>query len=145
LSKQKNQVKPFYVLFLIFFLILSGLASCRKTCDPGKMISGTYAGKFIRWLGKTGPSSNVKITFNGSDFNGSSDSLNYPAICNGSFLTFGSDSIRFANQCAFPADFDWTLILNGSYKLILSGDSLYIRRVIGDFVYEEDVYSLARQ
>jgi hypothetical protein len=109
------------------------------------MISGTYTGTFVRWLGKEGASANVKITFTGMAFIGNSDSLNYPSICNGSFQTFGSDSIRFINQCDFPANFDWTLILNGSYKLIQDGDSMYIRRVIGDLVYEEDVYSLVRQ
>jgi hypothetical protein len=131
--------------FYFFFLILAALVSCKKTCDPGKMISGTYTGNFVRWLGKDGPSANVKISFTGMAFNGNSDSLNYPAICNGSFQTFGIDSIRFVNQCDFPADFDWTLILNGSYKLIQRGDSLYFRRVIGDFIYEEDVYSLVKQ
>jgi hypothetical protein len=109
------------------------------------MISGTYTGTFVRRLGKEGASASVKITFTGMTFNGNSDSLNYPSICNGSFQTFGSDSIRFINQCDFPANFDWTLILNGSYKLIQDGDSMYIRRVIGDLVYEEDVYSLVRQ
>jgi hypothetical protein len=55
------------------------------------------------------------------------------------------DSIRFTNQCDFPANFDWTLILQDSYKLIQTGDSLYMRRTIGDLVYEEDVYSLRKQ
>ena len=45
----------------------------------------------------------------------------------------------------FPVNFDWTLILVAPYMLIETGDSLYIRRVIGDFVYEEDVYSLRGQ
>jgi hypothetical protein len=55
------------------------------------------------------------------------------------------DSIRFTNQCHFPANFDWTLILQDSYKLIQTGDSLYMRRTIGDLVHEEDVYSLRKQ
>ncbi|MEJ0079810.1 MAG: hypothetical protein WDM78_02335 [Puia sp.] len=60
-------------------------------------------------------------------------------------MTDMPDSIHFVNQCAFPANFDWTLIITGSYKLIKTGDSLYIRRIIGDFAYEEDVYSLRKQ
>ena len=110
------------------------------------MISGTFTGTFVRWLGKEGPVADVKITFSGNEFNGSSDSLNYPSICSGTFNTTSNpDSIHFVNQCDFPANFDWSLILNGSYKLIQTGDSLYIRRVIGDIIYEEDIYSLRKQ
>lgn len=112
----------------------------------GPKMRGTYTGTFVRWLGKDGSAANVKITFSDNSFNGSSDSLNYPSICNGSFTTSDNpDSIHLINQCDFPANFDWTLVLTGAYKLIQSGDSLYMRRVIGDFAYEEIVYSLRKQ
>jgi len=127
-------------------LLIVCLASCKKNCGIEHMIQGNYTGTFVRWQGKDGPVSHVKLTLSGSAFNGSSDSVYYPAICSGTFNTSSNpDSIHFVNTCAFPADFDWTFILNGSYKLVQTGDSLYIRRVIGDFVYEEDVYSLRRQ
>jgi hypothetical protein len=135
--------------FFILLLIASSLPSCRKGCSNmtmGPKIQGTYTGTFARWQEKDTPSSNVKITFSGNEFNGSSDSLNYPSICSGTFtVTASPDSVHFVNQCDFPANFDWTLILTGPYKLIQTGDSLYIRRVIGDFMYEEDVYSLRKQ
>jgi hypothetical protein len=112
----------------------------------GHQIQGTYTGTFVRWQGKDGAVSDVKITFSGNAFNGTSDSLNYPSICSGTFaITYDPDSIHFVNQCDFPANFDWTLILTGPYKLIETGDSLYFRRTIGDFAYEEDVYSLRKQ
>jgi hypothetical protein len=112
----------------------------------GPKIQGTYTGTFVRWLGKDGAVSNVKITFSVDAFNGSRDSSNYLAICNGSFTTSGDpDPVHFVNTCVFPANFDWTLILTGSYKLIQTGDSLYFRRVIGDLIYEEDVYSLRKR
>jgi hypothetical protein len=134
---------------LVILIIPGVLISCRKGgCGPGMgpNVQGTYTGTFKRWVGKEGSESQVKITFSGKEFNGSSDSSNYPAICNGTFtVTDMPDSIRFVNQCVFPANFDWTLILNGSYKLVQTGDSLYIRRTIGDFIYEEDVYSLRKQ
>jgi hypothetical protein len=135
--------------FLLLLVISSALPSCRKGCGMmgmGTKIQGTYAGTFIRWQGKDGLKSNVKITFSENAFNGSSDSLNYPSICSGSFTTTSNpDSVHFINQCDFPANFDWTLVLTGPYKLIRTGDSLYIRRVIGDIVYEEDIYSLRKQ
>ncbi len=130
----------------VLLLLVIFVTSCRKTCGLEHMIQGTYTGTFVRWQGKDGAVSHVKLTLSGSGFNGSSDSVYYPAICNGTFyISSNPDSIHFVNQCAFPADFDWTFILNGSYKLVQTGDSLYIRRVIGDIVYEEDVYSLRKQ
>lgn len=134
--------------FLLLIVIGSLLSSCRRGCDMwmGPKIQGTYTGTFVRWQEKVGVASNVKITFSGNAFDGSSDSLNYPSICNGSFTTTSNpDSVQFTNQCDFPANFDRTLILTGAYKLIQTGDSLYIRRVIGDFAYEEDIYSLRKQ
>jgi len=136
--------------WVFIILVIAGpLFSCRKGgCGPGMepVVQGTYAGTFIRWVGKEGSVTKVKITFSGNGFNGSGDSSNYPAICNGTFtVTDMPDSIHFVNQCDFPANFDWTMILNGSYKLVKTSDSLYIRRIIGDFVYEEDVYSLRKQ
>ena len=134
--------------FLILFVIASSLPSCRKGCSMGMghKIQGTYTGTFVRWQEKQGAASNVKITFSETAFNGNSDSLNYPSVCSGTFTTtYDPDSIHFINQCDFPANSDWTLILTGSYKLIETGDSLYFRRIIGDFAYEEDVYSLRKQ
>jgi hypothetical protein len=135
-------------------MVFSSLASCRKNgsgfmhCGPGMgpKIQGTYTGTFVRWLEKSGPAANVTITFSDDKFNGSSDSLNYPSICSGTFTTSDMpDSVHFINQCDFPANIDQSLILTGAYKLIQTGDSLYIRRIIGDFAYEEDVYSLRKQ
>jgi len=136
--------------WVFILLVISGLLiSCRKGgcgASMGYTLQGTYAGTFIRWHGNDGVASNVKIIFSGNDFNGNSDSLNYPFICNGTYMvTDMPDSIHFVNQCIFPANLDWTMILNGSYKLVQTGDSLFIRRLIGDFAYEEDVYSLRKQ
>lgn len=133
----------------IIWVMVGSLISCRKGgcgAGMGPVVQGSYAGTFIRWHEKDGAASNVRITFSGNEFNGNSDSLNYPSVCNGTFtVTDMPDSIYFVNQCDFPANFDRTLILTGSYKLIETGDSLYFRRVIGDFAYEEDVYSLRKQ
>jgi hypothetical protein len=134
--------------FLLLFVISSALPSCRKGCSTGMgpKIQGTYSGTFIRWQGKDGVVSNVNISFTGNEFNGNSDSVNYPSICSGTFTTTNNpDSVHFINKCDFPANFDWSLVLTGPYKLVETGDSLYFRRVIGDFAYEEDVYSLRKQ
>ena len=134
--------------FLILLLIAGSLPSCRKGCSMGMgpKLQGTYTGTFVRWIEKQGAPSNVTITFSANHFNGNGDSLDYPSICSGTFTTsISPDSVQFTNQCDFPANFDWTLILNGSYKLIQMGDSLYIRRIIGDFAYQEDIYSLRKQ
>ncbi|HEX2628716.1 MAG TPA: hypothetical protein VHM26_06890, partial [Chitinophagaceae bacterium] len=58
----------------------------------------------------------VNILFDGTNFSGSSDRVNYPAICHGSF-DLNDNLIRFNDSCAWTANFDWSLILSGQYNI----------------------------
>jgi hypothetical protein len=124
-------------------LILVSTCS-KKDSPPQTTIIGVYAGSFERIYGDTGIKRGVSITFSTNKFSGSSDSTHYPAICNGSYAIAG-DSINFQNQCDFPANFDWTYILNGKYSLKIKNDSLQISHTYGDFIYEADIYRLKKQ
>jgi hypothetical protein len=132
---------------LMLLFVVSWLVSCRKECHhTHNTLSGSYAGTFKRWMDKDLLTTNIQITFSGNLFIGSSDSVNHPSICNGAFEIIGnSDSINFVNSCVFPASFDPSYILNGSYKFIQKGDSIYFRRLYGDLFYGEDVYNLRKQ
>ena len=135
-------------IFFIFFILIASLNSCNKTGNVNTALSGTYTGNFQSFTGILGGTKYpVQITFTGNNFNGDSSSFDYQSICKGTYLhTNSSDSIQFVNGCIFPAIFIFrTFILDGSYKMIRKGDSLYFRRTIGDLVYEEEVYSLRKQ
>ena len=126
-----------------FVILVWWIVSCNKSNNNVYPLSGTYIGTFHR-SGDTSAPSNIQIIFKEDSFSGTSDRTFYPAICNGTYSVFG-DSIAIQNLCAFPADFDWTLIFNGNYAFSMQGDSVYFTRNYGDFAYMPDIYALKKQ
>lgn len=101
--------------------------SCKKeeSNESGtpRQINGVYAGTFVR----TGmDTASVMLTFQHNTFQGESDTDKYPAICHGSFTT-GSNSIVLVDSCAWTANFDWSLILNGTYNIAFQDNDNAIR------------------
>jgi hypothetical protein len=120
----------FLRLNLIFIVTLSiSLAGCNDAFDPisdGDDV--VYMGIFFRGGPLIDPMpSNVTLRFRDGVFEGTSDTQNYPAICNGTYKVKGS-AINFRNKCVFPANFDWGFILAGDFEYEQRGDSLIIRR-----------------
>jgi hypothetical protein len=129
------------------FLLAAGLAiavfSCKKSnnsCAP-LIPDGTYKGTFQRETATGGSSSTVSITVSGNNWTGKSETPEYPALCAGSFKLSGK-SIDFQNACIWTADFDWSLILNGSYNFFIKGRELKIWRDYNGA--NRDVYQLMR-
>jgi hypothetical protein len=106
-------IVPILALSLIFL-------ACQKDNDPESVeFEGLYSGTFSR----TGmDTSNVTIEFLNNTYNGRSDREKYPAICRGSYEA-DENSIVFRDSCTWTADFDWSLILNGTYSLSLQSDN----------------------
>lgn len=109
-----------YLLTIALFSTL--WLSCQKNDDndsPDKL-TGTYSGTFNR----TGfaDSSKVKISLGDNQFTGQSSIAKYPAICRGSY-DLSDQTISFVDSCAWTADFDWTLILNGTYNISFVDDN----------------------
>jgi len=102
---------------MISALFVFTLAACDKkdssdTVAPNEL-SGNYVGTFHRTNMGT---SQVMLSFINNSFSGSSSVEKYPALCHGSFL-LNSPNITFTDSCTWTADFDWTLILNGTYNI----------------------------
>ena len=134
------------ILFAILTLTIL-ISSCKKNNadnDNALIIkNGTYIGTFQRQVSGSGLISNVTITFNRSDWTGQSQYAKYPALCRGTYKIDGADQITFENSCPWTAEFDWTLILSGEYKLIVSGNSIEISKdYSGAF---KDIYKLTKQ
>jgi len=87
------------------------------------------------------PPSNVIIEFTSNQFSGESDVTNFPAVCTGTY-TLEDGGIIFENECFFTADFDWTLILKGTYQYQVTGSRLEIMRIKNDVT---DKYILTLQ
>ena len=83
------------------------------------------------------------ITFDDGTFNGGSDSVKYPAICEGTYTKVGLSSVEFANTCVWTADFDWSFILGGRYEIDYVEDELVMTQSVGAQAY--NTYRLRRE
>jgi hypothetical protein len=128
--------------YLLAITFLSTLwLSCQKNNDDDSSdkLAGSYSGTFNRT--GFGDSSKVRISLGDNQFTGQSDTEKYPAICRGSY-EFNDQTISFVDSCAWTADFDWTLILNGTYNISFVDDnSIRIWRTNGAVT---DEYLLSR-
>jgi hypothetical protein len=127
----------------MFVALICWIYSCRKSNKTSPVLSGIYAGVFVRHIGGTSLTSSVQFIFSGNNFTGTTTG-NFPIICSGNFQTT-NDSIIFLNPSVLPDNTDESIMLGGKYKLRVQGDSLIFSNIIGDFIYEEDVYSLTKQ
>ncbi len=114
-----------------FALVVVLLIACDKdesvTTSESFNLEGRYLGTFHR----TGmDTAEVTILLRDSHFEGSSDTPKYPAICGGSFNVQGS-MINFTDSCSWTADFDWSLILSGTFNLQINDGTVKIWRTNG--------------
>jgi hypothetical protein len=132
-------VKKYFFKLLAISLLF---AACTDT-DTSTRLQGTFEGVFYRVRDNVkGESSNVTLNFSGDDYSGVSSIAKYPALCEGKFAP-SSGQISFTNKCMWTADFDWTLILNGEFKIERSGDELILSKEISPG--NVDYYVLRKQ
>lgn len=131
---------------LILLVVASAVfISCKKNKNDNQRITGTYKGTFQRYgPAVDGAVANVTLNFNDNKFSGESNMQYYPAICTGKFSVNGS-KINFESECMWPADFDWSLILNGEYEVTINGNNLEIIRSYNGIVFYQDHYKLVKQ
>ena len=105
------------VPILAFTLIL---VACQKDNDE---VIGNFDGLYSGTFQRTGmDTTDVSIEFFQNTFRGESSRDKYPAICRGSF-DLDNNSINLVDSCTWTADFDWSLILNGSYNISFRQDN----------------------
>lgn len=128
-------------LIISVFLMVNG-TSCSEREITLSSLEGEYTGIFLRSTpnAKFQPA-NVSLLFEGSSFSGASDVARYPAICRGTFGISGNE-ISFENACFFTADFDWSLILSGTWKMTIEGEEVVLRKKTGDI---SDMYRLRKK
>lgn len=120
-----NSQYPFsrFLLLIIGFVVV--LFSCDT--DQPQLLEGNYSGTFTRG----NESSTVELIFENGKFEGSSEITKFPAICNGTYQVSGN-KIEFTNSCAWTAEFDWTLILSGSWTFQKTNNQLILTHSNGD-------------
>jgi len=114
-------------LLLIFCLI--SFLGCKKDEKRFTQFSdGVYEGTFQRELvWSNSDTAKITITFSSGTWSGVSNKSKYPALCNGTYSITG-DTILFENECAWTAEFDWSLILSGKYALTTDGNTIQFSR-----------------
>jgi hypothetical protein len=124
------------------FLLLLVVTGCRK--DPLAHLEGDYKGSFQRQVPGSGIPlrSHVSLHFSQNHYSGSSDINRYPALCQGQYEFEGSE-LHITSSCFYTADFDWTLIFNGSYQYQFEGSTLRLWKDLPNGT--RDLYSLERQ
>ena len=101
--------------YMIAFLSMALFSQCEEQSQEIQL-EGFYRGTFYRnnSIISAAPSQ-VQLFFENGTYTGSSNISRYPAICRGSYQ-ISDEEIAFTDSCIWTADFDWTLILSGSYK-----------------------------
>jgi len=113
---------------LLTFCLISFLG-----CEKGEkrftqLPDGVYVGTFQRkpvW--SNSDTAKITITFSLGAWSGASNKVKYPALCKGTYSIIG-DTIIFVNECAWTAEFDWSLILTGKYALKTDGNTIQFSR-----------------
>ncbi len=124
---------------LLGLLLLFSACEKSNTSEESFELYGRYRGTFTRSGMDTAL---VNIFFkNDATFDGTSDQLQYPAICSGSFARNGN-SLVVDDTCTWTANFDWSLIFDGNYNISFASEtSVRIWRTNGAIT---DEYLLSR-
>ncbi|MEP6951719.1 MAG: hypothetical protein ABI863_20675 [Ginsengibacter sp.] len=129
-------------LSLVLAMIMVLMISCKKNSVPVTIPHGTYQGTFQRSV--VNETSNVTLKFSSNNFEGQSQYIHYPDICNGVFI-ISQDTISFQNACVYTADFDWSYILQGKFKISIFEDSVIMTRSNNGPVPYHDTYKLKKE
>jgi hypothetical protein len=150
---QVSTVKAIVMRSLILSICVLSFICCKKNKEAVSVIpDGVYKGTFVRQTMTGDHTANVTIQFSDSTFKvieagiaGYAGSHAYPIIGTGSYAAVEEGRLHFLNAAVFTAEFDWTVILAGDYKVTLSGKTLEIGR---DYNYGnkiKDIYTLTKQ
>jgi hypothetical protein len=113
---------------LFLFGLLIAMVGCN---NDDEIIQANVNGDYVGIFERNGNTSNVELTFNTGTFNGQSEIQKFPALCSGTYV-ISENTIVFANDCAWTAEFDWSLILSGEWTFNLNNNVLTMTKSNGD-------------
>lgn len=129
------------VTTILAVALLTLATSCSNDDENNDLLplEGTFTGIFrVEYTGGETHSNPVTVTFNGDGYSSSASQDRFPAGGSGKFER-GGNSLEFADENIWTADFDWNLILDGDYKYSQSGNSLTFsaqKNDVGTYTYE---------
>jgi hypothetical protein len=122
------------VKLIILAMAVVGLSGCSKQIIQTKNIDGTYTG--VVEVLNTDSAANAKpvqgrivVNFKGMDYTCSANLVYEYASGAGKFFV-RPDVMTFTDILIHPVGFNWNLVLNGSYKYSIAGDSITLVRKV---------------
>lgn len=122
------------------------IATYSGPLNGGTIANGTYSGLLLADekdnAFNTGPiTRNVSYSFSNSNYNTVVAPEGFTAASKGAY-TLSGNKIALTDSLVHTANFDWNLILSGSYSYEVNADSLIITKTSGTNTY---TYKLKRQ
>ncbi len=127
-----------------FIITLLGLLTLFNSCTDSDSelapnLNGIYSGTFtVEYKDGKIFSNPVSVQFEGENFLSSTGTNRFPAGGNGKFEV-RSSTIEFVDKNFWTADFDWNLILSGTYAYKINGSKLTLsagKNDVGFYKYE---------
>jgi hypothetical protein len=117
---------------IIVFIALTAWVTL--SCNRAPLLNGTYSGTFIVNYGSGIQEGPFQLEIKDNSYRCSGNENRLPAGGSGTF-SFGQNEIVFQDENMWTADFDWNLILNGSYSLVQMDDTLSLTKKQGQAKY----------
>ncbi|TXN36934.1 hypothetical protein FVB32_01205 [Flagellimonas hymeniacidonis] len=110
------------ILFVGFFICV---LSCGKSNDDFlTTLEGNYEGTFtVEYKNDETFSNPVEVSFSEDQFSSTTGTDRFPAGGNGTYKV-ENNTIQFTDKNIWTADFDWNLILNGTYNYTINKNTL---------------------
>lgn len=128
----------FFNLFL-FLILPFAFSGCSKTDKKISVLTGIYSGTFYRHLllSSLSPagSGSVTVTFSENNYTCTANPNRIPAGGSGNYQ-ISNQEVQFKDTNIWTADFDWGLILNGTYTVERKSDSLILTKITSTTLYE---------
>jgi hypothetical protein len=128
-------MKPNYLLFTIF-TFATFFSGCKK--ENTTIDDGTYKGTFTVTYSSGTQTGQTTLVLNNGTFSCSGNPTKIPAGGSGTFSS-GNGTITFNDENFWTADFDWNLILSGTYDYTFNGENLKItadKNNVGTYTYD---------
>lgn len=126
-----------YKNLIFVFALVFAISSCQKT--HVELTPGTYSGTFTVTYSTGNQSAPVSLTLNTDGSYLCTSSANH--IPSGGFgqYSINQGNLVFVDEGVYTADFDWNLILNGSYSYTFDGSNLVFsanKNEVGNYAYK---------
>jgi hypothetical protein len=134
-------MKAFSLLFLFIALVVAG--GCKKDNVSSQKLQGNYTGRLVTQGVQSTPGViDFKVEITGNNYHAFPTTGLLPLSSKGTFALNNNDQIAFTDSLVHTANFNWSLLLSGTYSAEYKGDSLILVKGGDNYSY---TYRLKKQ